>query len=43
MPVGVQTIVHHDGWDAGDLACGTMLLELRAAWKEGRPDMLPGS
>ncbi len=27
MPVGAP--IHHAGWDAGDLACGELVLELR--------------
>jgi tRNA 2-thiouridine synthesizing protein A len=27
--VNVDGILHHDAWDAGDLACGPMLLALK--------------
>jgi tRNA 2-thiouridine synthesizing protein A len=32
----VQVMVHHEDWDAGDLACGPMLLALK-----GRLEKLP--
>jgi tRNA 2-thiouridine synthesizing protein A len=34
---GLEAMVHHDEWDAGDLACGPMLLALKGRLERLRP------